>query len=74
MLSLINLIVCPMGDVPTPLSCCKVSVGNSYKAFTRKIQNDPNRYLRMSVLVDSKLLSESFFMSLSVNIPEGSEL
>jgi hypothetical protein len=41
-LGLISLIACSIGDVLTPLYCCKVLVGNSYKVFIRKLQNDPN--------------------------------
>jgi hypothetical protein len=33
---------CPVEDVLTPLSCCKVSAGNGYEVCTRKMQNDPN--------------------------------
>jgi hypothetical protein len=60
---------CVIGEVLTPLNCSDVSADNSYKVFTRKIQN-----LRMSVLVDSKHLSESFFMGWFINVPEGAEL
>jgi hypothetical protein len=38
----LNLIVCPTENILTPLNCCKVLADNSYKVFTRKIQNDPN--------------------------------
>jgi hypothetical protein len=41
-LGLINLIVCHIGEVLTTLHCCKVLAGNSYKAFTKKIQHDPS--------------------------------
>jgi hypothetical protein len=62
-----------MEDVLTPLNCCEVLAGNSYKVFTKKIQNDLNTEEQLSWLTD-KHLSESFFMGLSVNVSVGSEL
>jgi hypothetical protein len=37
--ALLNLSVCPVGDVATHLNCCKLSADNSYKVYMRKIQN-----------------------------------
>jgi hypothetical protein len=73
MLGLINLIACLIGEVLTPLNCCKVLAGNSYRVFTRKIQNDSNTSECLSWLID-KHLSESFLMGLPVNVFESSEL
>jgi hypothetical protein len=52
MQGLIDLKVCPIRDVPTPLNCYKVSVSNSYKAFTRKKQNDTNTHECLFWLID----------------------
>jgi hypothetical protein len=41
-MGLINVIACLIGDVLSPLYCCNVIVGNSYKVFTRQIHNDLN--------------------------------
>jgi hypothetical protein len=64
-LGFINLIVCPIGDVPIPLSCCRVSADKSYKALQGKY--------KMSWLIN-KHLSKAFFMGLPANVFEGLEL
>jgi hypothetical protein len=38
---LVNLIACPIGDVLTPLNCCKVLVGNTYKVLQGKYKMTP---------------------------------
>jgi hypothetical protein len=32
----LEIIVCPIEDVLTPLNCCEVSTGNSYKVLPGK--------------------------------------
>jgi hypothetical protein len=36
-----NLIACLIGDVLTPLNCCKVWKGNSYKVLHEKYKTTP---------------------------------